>query len=118
MHHVLQLCFAPELGNCSLEKLRNEECDEGCYTQYCFRRDIGSTFSEPQFGVDMMECPWPRNSSNSLVGGICTMSDSIYLDPNIKSDSFASYGYESYGECCSEWIGDGTYPRYLSSTVF
>ena len=27
----IQLCFAPQLGNCSLEKLNNSVCDAGWY---------------------------------------------------------------------------------------
>merc|ERR1719361_3057730 len=41
----MMLCFSPELANCSLAKIDNNQCDKGCENVYCGHHDIGSNFA-------------------------------------------------------------------------
>ena len=66
----LQLCFAPELGNCTYDKFTNDECDEGCDTKYCMEYQYGSDFSTPdwsgcpKYEGDKSQCQGTSNNSN------------------------------------------------------
>ena len=103
-----------------MEKLDNNQCDEGCYNEYCYRYNVGSSLGEPTAGVDMNQCPWPRgsNGTDGERGSAqnCSDSVSIYLDPNIPTTSVyqpdgtmneSQWVYITYGVCHEDWIGDG-----------
>jgi len=116
-----QLCFAPELANCSLENLDNMICDEGCHNIYCGWYDIGSDFDA--FGttltdVDLYACSWPKSSNDTADESVsfnysaCIESESIYLDPNIPVDyQFPKISSKSdeypYSQCVETSIGNG-----------
>ena len=116
---VSQLCFAEELANCSLQKLANNHCDPGCDSEYCIAYDeknimkrdlefsvetmLTETVNDTIYAADAFKCPWNGTSSFTNLSDeypFCSDSsaESIFIDPNVPSDT--------YDLCDSEWIGD------------
>jgi len=105
-----QLCFAPELTNCTLDLLMNSHCDTGCNHSYCGR--ISSTIGynldmlDGQLtSIDMGECTQllEDGANDGVVPEDCEDSQSIFTDSNVLSM------YPDYdGECDVSSIGDAT----------
>ena len=90
-----QLCFAPELTNCTMEKFTNARCDHGCNNNYCSLYGISSDFESPTRLIRGDEY-WQADSMNCLalnttvsLGNVtfdaeaCAASESAFLVPGI-----------------------------------
>eukprot|EP01084_Bolivina_argentea_P100501 180421_1 len=106
----MQLCFAPEISNCSLDKLNNDKCDEGCNNKYCTGYEWMSTFDAPytirkddglSYAADLHQCVTNVTVDDSLIvdGNTCTRS--------ARNSVFVDAPADKYKPCVSAWIGDG-----------
>eukprot|EP01084_Bolivina_argentea_P077634 140859_1 len=99
----MQLCFAPEIANCSMDKLMNSKCDPGCNNHYCSGYEWGSNMIRSMASKsDLWNCDDViTNISGIMMNHTCHESakQSIYIDGNVPDDP--------YNYCDIVWIGDG-----------
>jgi len=93
-----QLCFAPELTNCTQSLLSNDPCAVECVNPYCAAYPSGPTgvdFSQPD---DSYACQQGSAGNSSTNDSACAQSSahSLFMDPNVEPVA-----------CQSQWLNDG-----------
>eukprot|EP01083_Nonionella_stella_P195392 719808_1 len=99
----VQLCFAPQLTNCTYDLYTNDVCDEGCDNDYCVEYEDVS-----------FETKWIYNSSGKWRAADLWHCEIDYtLNKPTCEDSNSSYvshemvdEYNEYIKCEPDWIGD------------
>eukprot|EP01083_Nonionella_stella_P016728 46723_1 len=105
-----QLCFAPQLTNCTYSKLTNGQCDDGCNNEFCSYYNLWQNAREPNElplhggshgAADLFHCPTNYTSEigYNFSADACSSTHSVYVDPNVDPSS--------YYECKETFIGDG-----------
>ena len=88
----MQLCFAPELTNCTYEKVTNDKCDKGCNNDYCSNYQWGGNFENPRITSDNQKadnfmCLVNTTTASSVESNLTCIESSVYskyVDPNIE----------------------------------
>ena len=97
----LQLCFSPELTNCTYDKVFNDKCDNGCNNKYCSLYQWGSNFLNPAtsdehgdgvlYSGDLFHCLYEEQNNNTNINNADTINatcaeswiSSQFTDPNV-----------------------------------
>ena len=99
----LQLCFAEELTNCTLDKIFDDKCDQECDNEYCSKYPWGGNFDPIQAElVESSECDIIDINKSTVNSSCSTLSIySPYIDANVPE-------YANQAPVCApDWVGDG-----------